>query len=422
MENGILYFIIVGLLFYAFYYPLLMSYVWMIGALYYFFRWEWHKDNLRIPKPLLANFPSVSFVVPCYNEEEDVEQTITSIAKQDYPNFEIVAVNDGSSDKTGEILDDLTAVYPQLRVVHFDANQGKAVALRSGSLMAQYEYIVCLDGDSLLDPDATRWIMRHFIYDGRVGAVTGNPRIRTRSSLLGKIQVGEFSAIIGMIKRAQRIYGRMFTVSGVIAAFRRAALQDVGYWSLDTVTEDIDVSWKLQLNHWDVRFEPNALCWVLMPETLSGLWKQRLRWAQGGMEALLKYYPVLKHWKKRRMWPIYGEFFASVLWAYVMFAMVLLSILNQFIELPPPFDYTMPFIGWAGIMLCITNMLQFAVSLMIDSRHERGNGRYYYWMIWYPMAYWILYVLTTVVAVPKALMRTRGLRARWESPDRGLRP
>jgi biofilm PGA synthesis N-glycosyltransferase PgaC len=196
----------------------------------------------------------------------------------------------------------------------------------------------------------------------------------------------------------------------------------VGYWSLDTVTEDIDISWKLQLNHWDVRFEPNALCWVLMPETLRGLWKQRLRWAQGGMEALLKFFPVLRNWKKRRMWPIYLEFFASVLWAYVMLIMVVLTIVNIFFPLPAPFDFSMPFIGWAGIMLCITCMLQFGVSLMIDARHEHGNGKYYYWMIWYPMAYWFLYVLTTIIAVPKALLRTRGLRARWESPDRGLRP
>lgn len=114
-----------------------------------------------------------------------------------------------------------------------------------------------------------------------VGAVTGNPRIRTRSTLIGRIQVGEFSSIIGLIKRTQRIYGRVFTVSGVIAAFRRQALADVGYWSPDMITEDIDISWKLQLRHWDIFFEPRALCWILMPETLRGLWKQRLRWAQG---------------------------------------------------------------------------------------------------------------------------------------------
>src|SRR3546814_20032176 len=120
------------------------------------------------------------------------------------------------------------------------------------------------------------------IEQSRVGAVTGNPRIRNRSSLLGQVQVGEFASIIGLIKRTQRVYGRIFTVSGVVAAFRRRALDHVGYWSLDMITEDIDISWKLQRDHWTIFYEPRALCWILMPETLRGLWRQRLRWAQGG--------------------------------------------------------------------------------------------------------------------------------------------
>ncbi len=102
---------------------------------------------------------------------------------------------------------------------------------------------------------------------------------------MGKIQVGEYSSIIGLIKRTQRIYGNVFTVSGVIAAFRRSATAEVGYWSDDMITEDIDISWKLQLNQWAIFYEPRALCWILMPETLKGLWKQRLRW----LRAVQKY-------------------------------------------------------------------------------------------------------------------------------------
>jgi len=89
--------------------------------------------------------------------------------------------------------------------------------------------------------------------------------------------------------------------------------------------------------------------------------------------------------------------------------------------LPPELRITSLLPGWNGVVLGMTCMLQFAVSLVIDSRYERGIGRYYYWMIWYPMAYWILSVLTTVVAVPKAVFKRRGTRARWDSPDRGLR-
>ena len=86
----------------------------------------------------------------------------------------------------------------------------------------------------------------------------------------------------------------------------------------ETLTEDIDISWKLQLAHWDVRFEPAATCWILMPETLHGLWKQRLRWATGGAQAILKYRSIWKQWTKRRMWPVYVEYGLSLAWSYLM--------------------------------------------------------------------------------------------------------
>lgn len=158
------------------------------------------------------------------------------------------------------MLQQLAQEEPRLRVIHLAANQGKAVALKAGAAAARGDLLVCIDGDALLDRDTAAWLVAPLIHYPHVGAVTGNPRIRTRSTLIGRIQVGEFSSIIGLIKRTQRIYGRVFTVSGVIAAFRRQALADVGYWSPDMITEDIDISWKLQLRHWDIFFEPRALC------------------------------------------------------------------------------------------------------------------------------------------------------------------
>ena len=118
-----------------------------------------------------------------------------------------------------------------------------------------------------------------------------------------------------MVKRTQRGIGRLFTVSGCIACFRRQALHDIGYWSPETVTEDIDVSWRLQLRYWDIRYEPRALAWVVMPETLRGLWRQRLRWASGGIEAAIRYRSLLKGWTKRRMWPVYAEYVISATWS-----------------------------------------------------------------------------------------------------------
>ncbi len=407
---------------FAYFYPLLMAYVWMTGGILYYVQWEHGRPLGAKGLGRMAGFPPVSILVPCHNEGDNLRETIAALDNQNYPDFEIIAIDDGSTDRTPELLDELSRQYARLRVVHLPENQGKPTALRMGALASPHEFLICIDGDALLDPNATGWIMQHFVASPHVGAVTGNPRVRTRSTLLGKIQVGEFSSIVGLIKRAQRIYGRVFTVYGVVAGFRKSALQQVDYWSMDAITEDIDVSWKLQLKGWDIRFESNALCWILMPETLKGLWRQRLRWAQGGVEVFIRYLPELLTFRQRRMWPICIEFLISILWAYTIFFLFLVWLVMQF---SPSMAETVSLSmipGTASLLLGVTCLIQFAVSFYIDGRYEKGLGRLYYWMLWYPLVYWLINMLTLVVAVPRALLRPRGRRATWVSPDRGVRP
>jgi biofilm PGA synthesis N-glycosyltransferase PgaC len=410
-----------ALLEFVFLYPLFMSLIWIVGGTYFYFHWERHSPPPDTPPPI-DDPPFVAILVPCFNEADNVAETIAGLAAQNYPDFEIIAINDGSRDQTGAILDRLTATYPMLRVVHLAKNQGKAMALRMGALAARAEYLVCIDGDAILHPNATAWLVRPLVKNPRVGAVTGNPRIRTRSTLLGRIQVGEFSSIVGLIKRAQRIYGNVFTVSGVVAAFRRAALHRVGYWSLDMVTEDIDVSWMLQLDHWSIQYEPNAVCWILMPETFKGLWRQRLRWAQGGAEVFLKHVRRIWTWRRRRMWMMILEYYLSVSWAYALALSVALWAVGLFVELPP--GLYVPTIvppSYSGILLAVVCLVQFSVSLMIESRYERGLPRMLFWTIWYPMAFWTIALATTLIGFPRALLKRRGKRAVWVSPDRGFR-
>lgn len=405
---------------FAFYYPMVMSFFWMSGGLYYYLRRE-RKARPRTQPPTMPEHPRVSILIPCHDESAQVDETMQAALAQRYPDYEVIAINDGSSDDTAEKLNRLAERHPRLRVVHLSRNLGKANAMRMGALAANSDYLVCIDGDALLDEYATHWMVWHLTSAPRVGAVTGNPRIRNRSTLLGRLQVGEFSSIIGMIKRTQRVYGRIFSVSGVICAFRRTALHRIGYWSEEMITEDIDITWRLQMDHWDVRYEPNALCFILMPETLRGLWRQRLRWAQGGVEVMFRHFRNASEWRHRRMWGLMIEYLASLLWAHVVILTIVLWAVGKFVALPEVLRVDSLLSSWHGVILAMVCLLQFATSIVIDRRYETRVGRNYFWIIWYPIAYWLLSLFTTLAAVPKTLLKRRGSRAIWVSPDRGIR-
>ena len=358
---------------YIFFYPLFMSTLWMIGAIFFYFKNE--KPYLKeIIPPLQANetWPGVSILIPCYNEGENAIETITYALNVQYPEFEVIAINDGSKDDTLAILLSLAENNPKLKVVNLAENQGKALGLQAGALVSKYEYLVGIDGDALIDPFCLHWMVKHFIRYPQVAAVTGNPRIRNRTSLLGKIQVGEFSSIVGMIKRAQRSFGRLFTVSGVITGFRKAAVHEVGYWSPDMLTEDIDITWKLQSNGWDVRFEPRALVWILMPETIKGLWKQRLRWAMGGAQVMLKNFKVLFQPKQTHLWGLMTELVLSMIWAYSMIIVFLVWLLDFFIDIPYIMISDSPILpNESSIILIGTCLIQFYVSKWLDGHYDK---------------------------------------------------
>jgi biofilm PGA synthesis N-glycosyltransferase PgaC len=289
-----------------------------------------HPGDFRIRRPgrsaPAARRGRRSALVPCYNEGDNAQGDVATAAAVDYPAFEIIAINDGSRDNTGEVLDRLVKRIANLRVVHLAANQGKATALNTGALLAKHELLVCIDGDALLDPQALYWIARDF-RRATVGGIAGNPRIRNRTSLLGRLQVGEFSSIIGLIRRAQTAYGRLFTVSGVICAFRKRALEEAGWWSPRTITDDIDVTWRLQCAGWRVTYEPHAIVWILMPETLKGLWKQRLRWAEGGVQMMVDFFGRMVRFSSPSLLPTYINYLVSLLWAYVMTFSLIIALL-----------------------------------------------------------------------------------------------
>ena len=409
--------------YFVFLYPLYMSVVWIIGGLIFFMRWETKAE------PSLDAFPSFSIIIPAHNEEANIEQTVENLKDLNYPNYDVIVVNDGSSDDTAHILTGLVEKYSDwLKVINVNPNGGKAKATNAALLFSKGHFILVMDADSILDKDALKYLAWHFVSHPRLGAVTGNPRVLNRTTLLGKIQVGEYSSIIGLIKRAQRILGKILTVSGVIAAYRRSALFQCGLFSADTVTEDIDMTWKLQKTFWDVRYEPRALCWVLVPETIKGLFMQRVRWAQGGIEVLKKHSEIWLDKKQRRLWPVYVESVVGMFWAYSLATYIVfwlvsyalcylygldLAIVNTSFPLLP---------RKTGSILTLVCLFQFVVSISIDSRYEEKSSlKYYFWAVWYPFAYWIISAVASIVGVYNIFIRKSGeVSVTWKSPDRGL--
>ena len=403
-------------------YPFAMSWIWMAGALIFYIVRERHRNEPDV-LPKLHHYPDISVLVPCHNEGAQIRETIAALEKINYPRdrFEVVAINDGSKDDTGAQLEALAERYAFLKVIHLANNMGKALALRTGALIAKGKYLVCIDGDAILEPNAVAWLAARLQMRPQVGAVTGNPRIRNRTTLLGRLQVGEFTTIIGLIKRTQNAYGRIFTLAGVVAAFRREALHDVGYWSPDMITDDIDITWNLQRKGWYVLYEPNAVCWILMPETIKGLWRQRLRWSQGSAEAALKYGWSLFRGKGRRMLPILFEYGFSLIWSHF----VLLTLAAGTLEIV--FQYRVE-TGVSGIipshwavLLGMTFLLQSMVSFFIERRFEPRIIQYYWWMIWYPLGYWLIMAATATLGFYRAIFLGRKKLATWVSPDRGIR-
>ena len=186
------------------------------------------------------------------------------------------------------------------------------------------------------------------------------------------------------------------------------------FWDRDMMTEDIAVTWKLEKNFWDVRYEPRALCWMLVPETIKGLWRQRKRWAEGGLEVIFRHFDIFRSWRRRRMVPIYIEqvcsFFWSVCWLILTLILIIMEIQGKAVFT----EYL-----WKSQFLSFVCLFQFVVAISLESRYDRQILKSAWSVIWYPLVYWYVNVFITLAALLKTLLPKKKL-ATWKSPDRGI--
>jgi len=386
---------LIVLIFFA-WYPIFSSGMWVFTSVVYFFRME---RNEPVYDESYA--PPVTILIAAYNEQSHIRQTIEGCLAIDYPDYEILVVDDGSTDKTPSILRELSDAGA-IRLVTKLSNEGKAMALNDAIPLSNGEVFLIIDADAVPDAGVLKAMVPHF-KGARVAAVTGNPRVANRRSLLSKMQAIEFSSIVSLQRRGSRIWGKLLTISGVVGAFHRTALLDVGVFSPDMATEDIDLTWKLQKGHYDVRYEPRAIVWMRVPVTAAGLWRQRCRWAEGLGQVLRRHARSLCSWKCRRLWPVMMESILSIFWAYAFVGLTMLWAFSYAMGYPPVGASPIP--NYWGMLIGSMCLLQLMVGMLLDRRYDRFLPWYYMFAVLYPLVYWIFMAVVSVSATPRGLFR-----------------
>lgn len=235
--------------------------------------------------------PAVSIIVPAYNEDVTALKTISSLLKINYPNFEIIFVDDGSKDKTYDIVNEAYADDKRVTILT-KTNGGKASALNFGISHAQYDFVVCIDADTQLKDDAVYHLMTYFT-DPEIGAVAGTVKVGNENNLITRWQSIEYITAQNMDRRAFDLLNSITVVPGAIGAFRKSAVFRAGGFTYDTLAEDCDLTMRILRQGFIIKNSSEAIAYTEAPETLNALLKQRFRWSFGVIQSFWKNREVL---------------------------------------------------------------------------------------------------------------------------------
>lgn len=254
------------------------------------------RPNLRHPQ----QYPAISILIACYNEADNIGDTLRSIGAQEYPGaLEILVLDDGSTDATVAIAEATAAeahlVPSRYRVQVFPAerNEGKAAALNRGLKLASHELVLTIDGDSYVFRDALRRIVDRYLSDpeGTV-AVAGAVLVRnSRDSWIARAQEWDYFHGIAAVKRMQSMYHGTLVAQGAFSLYEREAVRAVGGWP-ERVGEDIVLSWAMLQRGWRIGYCEDAVMFTRVPDRVRKFAQQRQRWSRGMLEAF-KAYPGL---------------------------------------------------------------------------------------------------------------------------------
>jgi cellulose synthase/poly-beta-1,6-N-acetylglucosamine synthase-like glycosyltransferase len=232
---------------------------------------------------LTFDTPFVSIIIPAFNEEEVIADSLNSLLALDYPNYEVVMVDDGSTDNTVTIARRIKADSQAANLtIITQTNSGKASALNTGLLHTQGALVLCVDSDSKLNSQALRWGVQHFSDPG-IGAVAGYVEVANTRKLITRFQELEYIVSQGFIRQALAWFGAVTVIPGPVGLFRREALVQVGGYSEDKslFAEDADLTVRLLAKNWRIVSEDRMIARTEAPEEVYALLRQRYRWKRG---------------------------------------------------------------------------------------------------------------------------------------------
>ncbi len=331
-----------------------------------------HQDRLEIPNRVMdyfntndkSHFPSVSIILPCFNEALVIERSLDSLLNLHYPKLEIIVVDDGSSDDTANRVQRYEGIQGNHVVKLLNqANAGKAAALNRGIQNSSGELIVAVDADARLDPASLLYVIPHF-EDPSVGAVAGNVKIVNRHNLITKMQALEYIEGLNMVRRSQGYFSVVNVIPGPLGVFRRNVLEEVNGYDSDTFAEDCDVTIKILSKGWKIEYEPFAITWTEAPETVVDFFRQRYRWTRGILQSLRKHSPSLRGGS--------GPLNTFVLW-YMGFEALLWPAMNIFAQIyflyvVLVFDMSIFVLFWWGQL----TVLDIVVAMFCLSMEREG--------------------------------------------------
>ena len=351
-----------------------------------------------------THFPVVSVVVPAYNEAVVIARTVGSLAASDYPDFEVVVVDDGSSDGTAEIVERLGLA--RVRVVR-QPNAGKAAALNTGTRHTSGEVVVMVDADTIFERETLRRLVQPFA-DPAVGAVSGNTKVGNRRTMIGRWQHIEYVIGFNLDRRMYEVLQCMTTVPGAVGAFRREVLETVGGVSGATLAEDTDLTLAVGRSGCRVMYAEDARAWTEAPASLSGLWRQRYRWSFGTMQAVWKHKRALisRDPRERRV----GRLALPYLILFQIALPIAAPVIDLFVLYGLLFGDVSQVLGyWVAF-----NFFQIAVAISAF-RMDRESLR----PLWaLPLQQFVYRQLMYLVIIESTMSALAGVRARWLSVPR----